>query len=350
MSKKNKGGGFSNLASRKFADASKVPRLSQFEIKNILESDMTTMIDQVVRNRAGEKDAKYPQYITNAFANISTALMFYQYIKEHVKTNKRKHRIDMKKTDLSFEQIDALRVIIAEALAASLRGEFQSEAPDYKDRNDYLTKSFRLLDPRRYRMTKALGFDNKISREKLIISIFRSPQYEIRHVASAFDKSNLSTKKKVKLLKKLYLMTDEEYELKVRRDERLRLDLNPNYVPGKYARFADAIGWAFTIESANSDFTEMCINFVSKQSKEDRMIYMMRFAEAFKVRKTSNFLLKTGTFYKDHKKIFKKLRKMDIGYKKAQESLRGTSKNGKEKDKPKKEKKEFLGGFPGNAK
>ena len=82
---KNKSSGFNNYAAKKFSDVNKVPKLSQYKIMGILESDMEIMIEQVTKNRAGEKDAKYPQYITNGFANLSTAKLFYDYIKENVK-------------------------------------------------------------------------------------------------------------------------------------------------------------------------------------------------------------------------------------------------------------------------
>lgn len=327
---KNKSGGFTNYAARKFADASKVPKLSQHKIREILVSDLPIMMDQVAANRAGVKDAKYPQYITNGFANLATAKLLYDHIKCTVKKNKKTGDIDLEKSGYTFAQIDALRVIVANGLSASLTGQFPNEAPDFAERNEYLMKAFQILDPRRYKMTKKLGLETKAARRKLIVSVFLPPMYEIRRgVANVFDKSNLSNKKKMKLLMKLYKMTDDELAIAEQRDKNRGAMDDPNYIPGKYARFTEAIGYAFTIESANSDFTEMLINYVMKQKKPNRRMFIMAFAEAFKSRKTSNFLLKSGDFYEKNRKIIKKLKKMDCGYKKAFRSLKPTESNRK---------------------
>ena len=344
MSKKNKTGGFENLAARKFADMGEVPKMSQYRIYSILENDMPVMLEQVAKNRAGVKDAKYPAYIMNAFANLATAKYFYKFIKKHVKTKKKSMR-----TDLSFEQVDALRVIIANAYMNSQRQVYQSEMLDSGDRNHYLLESFKMLDPVRYRIAKKLrvSYDDrrtdsdtkkmnkkrsKAVAKKLIISTFLDPKYEIRKVASLFDNSSISDKKKLKIMRKLYAMTEEEYNMRVERDKRLGADKDPNYIPGPYARFAKAIGWAFTMESTSSDFPAMCISFVSNQKKRNRIVYLMAYAEAFKERKTSNFLLK-AEFYKPNKKLIKKLIKMDVGYRKAFDSLKGpVKKQKKDKD------------------
>lgn len=321
---KNKSGGFNNYAARKFADANKVPKMSQHKIMGILESDMAIMIDQVAKNRAGEKDAKYPQYITNGFANLSTAKLFYDYIKTNVKINKKDGSINTKKTDMTFSEVDALRVIIANAMSASLTGQFPNESPDYAERNEYLAKSFQRLDPVRYKMTKKLKLDSNMTRRKLIISVFLDPRFEAKRVMNIFDKSGIPDKKKMKLLMKLYRLTEDELSIKEIKDDHLGLDDDPNYVPGEMSRFAEAIGYIFTLESANSDFAEMCIRYVSKRKKRDRKVFLMEFAEAFKVRKTSNFLLKSGDFYDKNRKIMKKLVKMDVGYRKAFRSLNPT--------------------------
>ena len=225
---------------------------------------------------------------------------------------------------MSFSEVDALRVIIANAMSASLTGQFPNEAPDYAERNEYLAKAFQRLDPVRYKMTKKLKLDSKMTRRKLIISVFLDPRFEAKRVMNIFDKSSIPNKKKMKILMKLYRITDNEMDIKETRDDRIGIDDDPNYVPGDMARFAEAIGYILTLESANSDFAEMCIQYVSKCKKSDRRVFLMEFAEAFKVRKTSNFLLRSGDFYDKNRKIMKKLIKMDVGYRKAFRSLNPT--------------------------
>lgn len=340
MSKKNNGGGFGNLAARKFAgsEIDKIPKMSQYRIYSILDADIDTILSQFAKNRAGVKDAKYPEYVINAFANISTAKWFWKYIKKHayVETKRKKKnrkKITRIRTDLTFEQIDALRIIIANAYVSSLTNGYPTEAYDAPKRHRFLLDAYKRLDPERIWIArKKLHIKDIDVCARLAMLIYLEPRYQIKKIANIFDKAEatISDKKKMKVLMNLYEMRPEELAIREARDTSLSINKDPCHLGGEFARFAEAIGYAFTTDNTSSDFIPMCIKYVNKQSKSARRAFLTAYADAFKSRKTANFMLKTDDFYARNKKIIKKLVKMDEGYRKAFKVLKLVPKKDKE--------------------
>ena len=80
---------FANLAARKFNDVSKVDTMSQRDIYEILNKDIKTILQQFTDYRNHVQGASYPTYVANAFANISTALFFSEYVDDNIKVTKK---------------------------------------------------------------------------------------------------------------------------------------------------------------------------------------------------------------------------------------------------------------------
>lgn len=332
MSKKNKnGGGFDNIAASKFSDMRRVSCMTEFEIVEILNKDFKTVLAQIVANRRGDKKAKYPEYIRNAFANISTARYMYIAVKDAIKVSGKK----IKKSKLTFPQIDAMRVMIADAIVSSNRAMYQSEQADQGRRNYLLEKTYRKLDPRRINMARKLFKGAKVDGEEiskeivdrratvLCAAMYLDPAMEVSQVIRILGEVNtsLDRDKVMKIIKKLLKMTKDEYKIRRSKDLALGLDRDPAYIGGCYVRFAEFVGYAFTVDRSNSSIIELLIDFVSNTKKNDRKIFIMAFGNAYKRYKKANFHLCTAEFYEQNRKIFKKLADMDIGYKKAFEAI-----------------------------
>lgn len=332
MSKKNKnGGGFDNIAASKFSDMRRVSCMTEFEIVEILNKDFKTVLAQIVANRRGDKKAKYPEYIRNAFANISTARYMYIAVKDAIKVSGKK----IKKSKLTFPQIDAMRVMIADAIVSSNRAMYQSEQADQGRRNYLLEKTYRKLDPRRINMARNLFKGAKVDGEEiskeivdrratvLCAAMYLDPAMEVSQVIRILGEINtsLDRDKVMKIIKKLLKMTKDEYKIRRSKDLALGLNQDPAYIGGCYVRFAEFVGYAFTVDRSNSSIIELLIDFVSNTKKNDRKIFIMAFGNAYKRYKKANFHLCTTEFYEQNRKIFKKLEDMDIGYKKAFEAI-----------------------------
>ena len=109
MSKKGSDG-FQNRAAMKFKQPDKIDLMTQQDIFKIFDDEIDTILDQVTANR--EHRGKYPTYVANAFANLSTALWFKEYVNDHCKITKK----GKFKTDLTDDQVESLRTLLAEPI------------------------------------------------------------------------------------------------------------------------------------------------------------------------------------------------------------------------------------------
>lgn len=299
MSKGN-GGDFQNRAAKKFRQLDEVATMSQRNIFRLLEEEIDTITDQVTKYR--NRQGKFPMYVLNGFANLSTAKWFYDYLKEHVKVTK-KNKI---KTDLEEAKLDAIKEILSRAYKKSVTNYYANQTQDFADRNMFISKAFIMLDPVNYERTKKLNNAGakltKLQRRDLCVQVYGDPIHNIKFVSGIFDDSNVSDKKKLKLLKKMY-----------------------------GDRFITAIGAAMTMSSTKSDFLSMCYTFVmdklrkKKKGKtlKNRAKFVRAYAQAYKYNQSSYFKLKDGKFYEENKPLIKELiKEVDVGYKKAFKHLK----------------------------
>lgn len=303
MSKNKGGSGFDNRAARRFAKIERVDLMSQQEIFEIMDEDISTILGQYTAAR--EHKGKFPQYMSNAFANLSTALWVKLYVEEHVKVKQKKSGKIKVKTDLSEDELESLRTMIADAYKKSILSTYQQQAQELTDRNKLLSKAFIILYPEVYVLTEKLCVKvkkrllddskkrkralTKAQRRDLCIQVYGDPINNIRYVRKLFDNSPLSDKKKLKLLKEMY-----------------------------GDRFADAVGAAMTVDNNNSDFIAMLYEYLMDAKQKKRAKFVLAYAVAYKKNKTHNFRLEGGDFYKRNKKLMRELeKKWDIGFKKA---------------------------------
>ena len=309
--KRNGGDGFNNRAARKFREMNRVDLISQSEIFEILDDDMETILKQVTNAREHINGAKYPKYVANMFANLSTPLYFWRYVKDHVKTKKGKW-----KTDLEESDIESLKTLLAEAYKKSVTGAYSNQGMEWADRNRLILKAFeRLTSPKKRKLAESLGLDKHQTRT-LLIQVYGDPKHNMKYVHKLFNASQKSDKKKFKVFFKLY---------------------------GK-RRFVDAVGAALTVNSADSDFLAMVFEFFRDLSLKKRAPYLMAYAEAFKLN-GSTYHQFTDQFAKENKKLIRELKMLDIGYKKAFKNLRqenGGKKKGEGKKKDKDQKDPML--------
>ncbi len=307
MSKNKGGSGFDNRAARRFAKIERVDQMSQQEVFEILDGDITTILAQYTAAR--ERQGKFPQYMANAFANLSTALWVKRYVDANIKVKVKKKKGKVKsvsiRTSLSEDEVESLRVMIADAYKKSASNVYSQQTQEYLDRNKLLSKAFIKLCPELYLLTKKLcvrvkrrPLDDdkkrrraltKAERRDLTIQVYGDPVSNMRFVRKLFDKSPLSDKKKLKLMKAMY-----------------------------GDRFPMAVGAAMTVDNNSSDCLAMLYEHLMKSKKKKRADYVLAYAVAFKKNKTYNFRLEGGEFYKRNKKFCKELAKeWDIGFKKA---------------------------------
>lgn len=290
MAKKNSD--FQNKAARKFRQPDKVDLMSQEEIFEIFDEDIGTILGQVTaaRNHTG----KYPTYVANAFANLSTPLWFKLYVEDNCKVKKGKL-----KTDLSEDEIESIKTLLAEAYKKSATNQYSQQTQEFKERNKILGKTFCILSPEVYKRTKKLKL-SKSQRRDLTIQIYGDPVNNMRFIHKLFNHSPISERKKLKLARKMY---------------------------GK-KRFIDAVGAAMTVDSNTSDFLVTLYEYMMSLKTRKRAPYVLAYAVAYKKNKSSNYRLSGGDFYKKNRKLIKELKDIDIGFKKAFKNL-----------KPKKDKK-----------
>lgn len=317
MSKKNKNGGFNNRAARRFNDPNKIDRMSEQEIYEILLEDVETILGQITAHRNHDRGAKYPTYVNNIFANLSSAKFFYEYALDNTEL-KKKGKV---KTALSAEQVLSMKQLLADAFrySSSNKDAFRGQMQEYKDRLEYLSLAFIRYDPVIYKMTKKLEYDSKEARRELCIQIYQDPIYAAKSVGRLFNASRLSDKKKLKLVRKMYNVDPLD---------NIRFEESENEVKSTYEgkkRFQMLVGATFCVPKNNSDFFDMLFTYVDHLKKRKRAKYIRAYAEAYKTEKSHNKRLE-GDFYKKNKDIIKELvgtkkkkylNGIDVGYKKA---------------------------------
>ena len=298
---KNKGGGgdnYQNRAAKRFKQLDTIGTMSQQEIFEILEEDFETIVDQV--NEKG----KFPNYILNAFANLSTALWFYEYIMDNVKVTK-KGKV---KTELSDDTIHALKEILSRAYKKSATNFYEKQSQEFIERNKLLAEAFCHLDPKLYKLTGKLNTsENKIKKTKrrdLAIQVYGNPIHNMKFIYHTFDQSSISDRKKMRIFKKMY-----------------------------GDRFENAVGSALTMTNTKSDFLSMVYEYVmhgcfKKKWKRNKKLkarapFVYAYAKAYKWNQTNYFKMKDGEFYKKNKPLIKELIDHDIGFKKAFKGLKG---------------------------
>lgn len=290
---KGKGPKFTNRAARKFAEMNKVDTLSQEEVYKILGEDIKTMLDQVTAFRQHKPGAVPPNYIGNAFANISTSLFFYEFVKEHVKIKIKKGKLKKFKHDFDKDELESLRSIIADAYKKSVSNVYVNQVQEHNDRNKLLTKTFAMLDPKTFLRTRKLKGLTKAQCRELAVQVYGDPIYNFRFIHKMFNLvTEVSDKKKIRILKELY---------------------------GK--RFVRAMGAAMTVENNQSDILGAIFNFIDRKKKMKRAKYLRAYAEAYKRTKTHYFQINQD-FYDRNKPIIKELKVVDLGYKKAFKGLK----------------------------
>lgn len=296
MSKRGGDPVFNNRACKRFKDNPKIDLLSQDEIFDILDEDVTVILKQLTnaRHRVG----KYPTYTVQMFANLSTALYFYYYVKEHVKSNRKKGKL---KSDLSEDEIISLKDLLANIYKRSATNQYANQQQEFADRNKLLAKTFEMLDPKGYKIAKKLGLKRRDIRD-LLIQVYGDPAYNMRYVHKLINGSASGEKKKLKILKKLY---------------------------GK-KRFAQAVGAAMTVESTNSDCLAMLYDYMMSKKLKKRAPFVRAYAEAYKLN-GKHYHRINAAFGHKNRKLIKELKCLDIGYKKAFKNLKGDPKPGKKK-------------------
>lgn len=310
MSKKNGNGGFTNKAAESFKRLDTIDLMDQRRVFEILDDEISIILDQVTKKR--NHRGKFPEYMKNAFGNLSTALWFYNYVKEHVKVSKKSKM----KSDLSEDDLESIRTLLASAYRCSVSNFYTNQTQEFKERNELITKAFILLYPEVYRLALKLKLgdtkkENKQAARELTVQIYGDPVKNMRYIHSIMNNSPLSEKKKLKLFRKMY---------------------------GK-KRFVQAIGAALCIKSSKSDFLATCYEYVDGiKSKKKRAPYLLAYVKAYKELKDNNFRLEDGKFYKKNKSLFKELGKCDIGFKKAYKKLKDRDKREKQKKREEKRK------------
>lgn len=309
MSNKN-GGDFNNLAARRFKVPDKIDGMSQKDVFSILETDIKTILDQITRFRVDH--GKFPKYVPNMFANISTALWFHEYVMDNVtvkavnrkgkkvklkkafKSNSKKVKFKVK-SDLSDEDLESLRFILADAYKKSLTNFYAAQTQEFESRMKYLSNAFAYLSPKQYAIARLLG-RSKTKTKELIIQVYGDPVQNMRYVAKLVDeaKGDISDKKKLKILRALY---------------------------GK-SRFITAVGAAMTVTKNDSDCIASCFEFMMKKKETKRALYLKAYAEAYKINKSSNFRMQDPSVWKKNKRLYKMLGEYDEGFKKSYKGLK----------------------------
>ena len=293
-----KGRKFNNRAARRFGDdLSKIDVMSQQEIFDILEEDIKTILDQVTAARNHHPGASWPTYVANGFANLSTALWFYKFAKDHCKVKKGKL-----KTDLDKEELESFKSILADIYRKSATNFYQKEIQEYSDRNKLLAKAFIRADPKLYKISKKFEGLSKSQRRDLCIQVYGDPIYNMVRIVKIVDDSTIDEKKKLKVLKKMY---------------------------GK-RRFVMAVGAAMTVALNTSDCVAMLYEFMVGLKKKKRAPYVRAYTEAYK-RNQSRYFRIDQEFVDKNDDMIDALVDLDIGYKKAFRNL-GADSAKKEKD------------------
>ena len=179
---------FNNRAAKKFNDLGKVETMSQEEIYDVLLDDLELILQQFTDYRNHKPNSSFPLYMGNAFANLSTALFFYEFAKDQIKITKK----GKMKTDLSKDELESLRQIVSEAYKKSVTNYYQNQQLDHDDRMKLLGKTFELLSPDVYRMSKKLDGLTKSQRRTLNIMIYGEPVRNMKYLHKMLNNSTVT--------------------------------------------------------------------------------------------------------------------------------------------------------------
>ena len=291
MSKNRGGGEFQNSAAKKFKNLELIPTMDQEEIFDILDDNIDIILEQTKRSL--DHMGKFPMYILNAFANLSTALWFYCYVADGCKQKKRKVVVNFDEDDR-----EALKNILYRAYKKSVTNFFAQQTQEFEERNRLISDAFVLLDHETYELTKKLNTpDNKISklnRRDMTVQVYGNPVHGAKYIYRSFDESSVSSKKKLKLLKKLY-----------------------------GDRYYDALGALLTCNNNKSDLIGLAYDTLMrpKGKKKRRLKAQLRimraYAIAYKTNQTQYFKMAQAECYTKFKDIIGVLIMKDIGFKKA---------------------------------
>lgn len=342
---KNRDNKFQNFSAKRLKDIDHVATMCEEEIYDILRKDIKEILNQVAdyqetqdsgsyherKKKSNHKGfSPYPNYTKNIFANLSGVKFFYELVymwKEgDVELDKRERgAIKMLLSTAYRDTISKTKVY--PVLDDEYRCEMICEAFKILDKKHYklalkltsyeTVKSSRLKRPDSDKSRDELRKEKEIKKAKaeaaaceLTIQAFQDPKYTARVVVREFDRRTMSSKKKMKLLHKLY---------------------------GK--RFHSACGAILGIEGGSSDIVGDVKDAIAKMKKKERIEVLRAYGDYFKRFGKRSFLL-DSRFYKKHKKIIKKLIREDIGYKKA---FAGMKDKKPSEDKEKTGKKSFSG-------
>ncbi|MCM1230210.1 MAG: hypothetical protein NC489_08755 [Ruminococcus flavefaciens] len=203
---------------------------------------------------------------------------------------------DHLKTDLTKDQVESLKSILADAYRKSCSSMYTNQSQEYTERNALITSAFIMLSPDTYRESRKLEGLTKSIRQELTIQVYGDPVHNFRYIHRIINKSTVSDKKKLKYLKAVY---------------------------GK--RFTAMVGAAMTTEGNNSDCLAMIFELIQKTKKKKRGKFIQAYAEAYKKNNPSRYFRMDKSFYDENKKLIKLLigkkkhpeRAIDAGYRKA---------------------------------
>lgn len=342
---KNRDNKFQNFAAKRLKDMDHVATMCEEEIYDILRKDVKVILEQISdyqetqecgsyherKKKSNHKGfSPYPNYTKNIFANLSGVKFFYELVYMWKEGD----------VDLDKRERNAIKMLLSTAYRDTISKTKIYPVLDDEYRCEMICESFRILDKKHYKMAlKLTSYETikasrlkrpdsdksreEIRREKeikkaksiaaaceLAIQLFQDPKYTARVVIREFDRRSMSTKKKMKLLKKMY---------------------------GK--RYNSACGAILGIEGGSSDTVGDVKDAIAKMKKKDRVEVLQAYGDYFKRFGKRSFLL-DSRFYKKHKKIIKKLIREDIGYKKAFAGMKN-KKPSDDKDRP--SKKAFAG-------
>lgn len=277
MSKKKNS--FSNPLALRFNDQKRIELMSEEEVFKIFDKDFDTLIKQLSDNLNGVPGAKYPVYASNLFHNPSSAKYISKYVKEF--------KDEIKEDE---NELLAIRHLIAMGYKDNTNKQYYQE--DDNIRAELLLKAFNSISAGRIKLAKKLkikGQDKETNLENAVaLAIFSYLNMDqITKVAQLIDKSEIGNKKKLAIFKKLY---------------------------GK--RFYSAYGALFTINRQNSFVVYMYEKFM-KMNKKKRTKILFEYATHYKKMKHRAFMLESDDFFRENKRIIKKLKKKDIGFNKA---------------------------------
>ena len=319
---KNRDNKFQNFGAKRLKDIDHFTTMWEEVIYDIRRKDIKEILKQVADYQETQESGSYherkkknshkgfspyPNYTKNIFANLSGVKFFYELVYMWKEGD----------VDLDKRERKAIKMLLSTAYRDTISKTKIYPVLDDEYRCEMICEAFKILDKKRYKLALKLTSyetvkssrlkrpDSDKSRDELrkekavkkakaeaaacelAIQVFQDPKYTARTVVREFDRRAMSSKKKMKLLRKLY---------------------------GK--RFFNACGAILGIEGGSSDIVGDVKDALAKMKKKERIQVLRAYGDYFKRFGKRSFLL-DARFYKKHKKIIKKLIREDIGYKKA---------------------------------